>query len=116
MTKLLVNASNPTTSKTITANPVDYIRFVDELTNWLGIRFEIVGTNRYTLDMHHELSQPTKVRGARSLAQSIVDSGATLVTQANLNNWDDMDIIDWLEARGYTWDTDLLGWVVRLPL
>lgn len=54
MSKLLVNASNEATSKIITANPVDYIRFVDELTTWLGIRFEIVGTNRYTLDLHHE--------------------------------------------------------------
>lgn len=114
MTKLLVNASNEATSKIITANPVDYIRFVEELSLWLGIGFEIVGTNRYTLDMHHELSHPTKVKGARSLAQSIVNSGDTLVTQSNLDNWNDMDIIDWLEAKGYTWDTDLLGWVIHV--
>lgn len=56
MTKLLVRGLHNTgTAKSIVfANPLDYARFADSLNDWPGWRFEIVGTDRYTLDAYHE--------------------------------------------------------------
>lgn len=95
---------------------VDPTELINVLTLFDDADWLVIGTDRYTLDHEIELTTPTKVRGARNLAQSIVDSGDTLVTQSNLDNWNDMDIIDWLEAKGYMWDADLLGWVIHIQL
>lgn len=114
MTKLHVAALMPF---------VDYMRLIYAPSGNLFERMGLIQhyahcitMDRYDLDHKHELLAPTKVRGARILAQSIVNSGDTLVTQSNLDNWNDMDIIDWLEAKGYMWDADLLGWVIHIQL
>lgn len=94
---------------------VDPTELINVLTLFDDADWLVIGTDRYILDLHHEQAYQAKVAGARQVGQIIVESWGMSIYET-IHGWSDDKLINWLESHGYTWDTDLMGWVVHLPL